>query len=186
MDQLANLPAPALITFGAVLAVILAVRYFGLWQGQKTSPASSPASAQVAAVIVDPTALNRATMAVEAHTAATHRLIEVEERRTRATEQWRSNLTAYVRNFVFTGKLGDRTGKFPSCPSHAALPTDERLFYLTETALADAGAAWTVREYDPVALTSATVPPDLNRAVGGPTGLRIVEVTACPSQGFTY
>lgn len=86
MDQLANLPAPALITFGAVLAVIFAVRYFGLWQGQKTSPASSPAAAQVAAVIVDPTALNKATMAVEAHTAATHRLIEVEERRTRATE----------------------------------------------------------------------------------------------------
>ncbi|TCV66260.1 hypothetical protein EDE05_1283 [Neorhizobium sp. R1-B] len=86
MDQLANLPAPALITFGAVLAVIFAVRYLGLWQGQKTSPSSSPASAQVAAVIVDPTALNKATAAVEAHTAAMHRAIDVEERRTRATE----------------------------------------------------------------------------------------------------
>lgn len=86
MDQLANLPAPALITFGAVLAVIFAVRYFGLWQGQKTSPAASPASAQVAAVIVDPTALNKATAAVEAHTVVMHRLIDVEERRTRATE----------------------------------------------------------------------------------------------------
>jgi hypothetical protein len=58
---------PALVTFGAVLAVIFGVRYFGLWQGQQHAPASSTASAQVAAVIVDPTALNKATAALEAH-----------------------------------------------------------------------------------------------------------------------
>lgn len=61
MEQLANLPTPALITFGATLAVIFGVRYLGLWQGAK-------AAAQVAAVIVDPTALNNATRALEAHT----------------------------------------------------------------------------------------------------------------------
>jgi hypothetical protein len=68
MEQLGSLPMPALITFGAVLAVIFGVRYFGLWQGQQHTPTSSAASAQVAAVIVDPTALNKATHAVEALT----------------------------------------------------------------------------------------------------------------------
>lgn len=68
MEQLANLPTPALITFGATLAIIFGVRYLGLWQGAKAAPATSPAAAQVAAVIVDPTALNNATRALEAHT----------------------------------------------------------------------------------------------------------------------
>lgn len=68
MEQLANLPTPALITFGATLAIIFGVRYLGLWQGAKAAPAASQAAAQVAAVIVDPTALNAATRALEAHT----------------------------------------------------------------------------------------------------------------------
>ncbi|WP_421440636.1 hypothetical protein [Agrobacterium tumefaciens] len=68
MEQLANLPTPALITFGATLAIIFGVRYLGLWQGAKAAPAASQAAAQVAAVIVDPTALNNATRALEAHT----------------------------------------------------------------------------------------------------------------------
>ncbi len=68
MEQLANLPTPALITFGATLAIIFGVRYLGLWQGAKAAPAASQAAAQVAAVIVDPTALNNATKALEAHT----------------------------------------------------------------------------------------------------------------------
>ncbi len=79
MEQLANLPTPALITFGATLAIIFGVRYLGLWQGAKAAPASSPAAAQVAAVIVDPTALNHATRAVEAHTAAMNKMIETME-----------------------------------------------------------------------------------------------------------
>jgi hypothetical protein len=61
MEQLANLPPLALVVFGGTLAVIFAVRYFGLATGAKSGPANSPASAQVAAVIVDPTALNRLT-----------------------------------------------------------------------------------------------------------------------------
>lgn len=74
MDQLGSLPMPALITFGAVLAVIFGVRYFGLWQGQQHAPAASAASAQVAAVIVDPTALNKATAALDAYTAAMNKM----------------------------------------------------------------------------------------------------------------
>lgn len=68
-QQIANLPPMALISFGAVLAVIFAVRTLGLWQGQRAAPASA-ATAQVAAVVVDPTALNKATAALEAHTEA--------------------------------------------------------------------------------------------------------------------
>lgn len=83
MEQLGSLPMPALMTFGAVLAVIFAVRYFGLWQGQQHAPAASAASAQVAAVIVDPTALNKATAALEAHTASMNKMIFVGEEMTR-------------------------------------------------------------------------------------------------------
>lgn len=54
----------AVITFGAVLALIFAVRYLGLWQGIKAGPAASASTAQVAAVIVDPTALNAAAAEV--------------------------------------------------------------------------------------------------------------------------
>jgi hypothetical protein len=61
LDKLADLPAPALISFGVVLAIIMGVRYLGIWQGEKASPTNGPSTAQVAAVIVDPTALNRLT-----------------------------------------------------------------------------------------------------------------------------
>lgn len=75
-QQIANLPPMALISFGVVLAVIFAVRHLGLLQGQKSSPVNSPAVAQVAAVVVDPTALNRASLALEAHTEALRDLTE--------------------------------------------------------------------------------------------------------------
>jgi hypothetical protein len=86
MEQLANLPPLALMTFGATIAVIFAVRHLGLMQGARTSPAASPAAAQVAAVIVDPTALNRATAVLEDHTAEMHRMAEIGERLARAHE----------------------------------------------------------------------------------------------------
>ncbi|MGN7292351.1 hypothetical protein [Rhizobium sp. SAFR-030] len=59
MDGLDKLPLPVLISIGLGLAVIFAVRYLGLMSGQRAAP--SQASAQVAAVIVDPTALNKMT-----------------------------------------------------------------------------------------------------------------------------
>lgn len=65
MEKLADLPPAALITFGVTLAVIFAARHLGLWQGQRIAPASSD-QAQVAAVIVDPSALNRASAAGDA------------------------------------------------------------------------------------------------------------------------
>ena len=61
MENLDKLPTPALIVFGATLALIFAVRYFGVFAGQRSVPLNNPSAAQVAAVIVDPTALNRAS-----------------------------------------------------------------------------------------------------------------------------
>lgn len=64
MKELADLPPSALIAFGAVLAVIYAARHFGITAGKNLGPAgASPAT--VAAVIVDPRALNRASEAGE-------------------------------------------------------------------------------------------------------------------------
>lgn len=76
MERLAELPPLALVVFGATLAVIFAVRHFGISAGAKAAPEKSQASAQVAAVIVDPTALNNATKALEAHTDAVLAMIE--------------------------------------------------------------------------------------------------------------
>ncbi|EPE99550.1 hypothetical protein [Rhizobium grahamii] len=61
MEKLADLPAPALITFGATLALIFAFRYLGIISADK----AGPSSATVASVIVDPTALMSATAAVK-------------------------------------------------------------------------------------------------------------------------
>lgn len=68
MEKIADLPPTALVTFGAVLALIFGVRYLGLFQGRNAAPENSANTAQVAAVIVDPSALNRATAALEAQT----------------------------------------------------------------------------------------------------------------------
>ena len=69
MEELIKaLPAEALVALGAVIGIGLLVRYFGLMQGQKSGPAHSSNAAQVAAVIVDPAPLNRATAALEAQT----------------------------------------------------------------------------------------------------------------------
>lgn len=76
MEKLAELPPLAIVVFGATLAVIFAVRYFGIASGVSAAPEKSQTSAQVAAVIVDPTALNNATKALEAHTEAVGDLTE--------------------------------------------------------------------------------------------------------------
>lgn len=45
MEKLLELPPLAIITFGAVLALIFGVRYLGLWQGQNSSPAACAGTA---------------------------------------------------------------------------------------------------------------------------------------------
>lgn len=90
VELLQALPMPALIVFAAVVGLIFGVRYLGLLQGLRASPASSDSKAQVAAVIVDPTALTaaaaevaglavavtEATVSGRAHTAAIDRLAD--------------------------------------------------------------------------------------------------------------
>ncbi len=85
-----DLPPLALIALGVTLALIFAINRFGFLQGRTAIPAASAGAAQVAAVIVDPSALNRASSALEAanviaieangiarqHTLATDRLAE--------------------------------------------------------------------------------------------------------------
>lgn len=96
----------ALVAFGVVLAVIFAVRYLGLWQGQQSGPKPGVSSAQVAAVIVDPTALNAAAaevaglavaieqgvVALRAHTAATDRLADKTDTLQNGVDQLRTEL----------------------------------------------------------------------------------------------
>lgn len=65
-QQISELPPLAIIVFGATLALIVAVRYLGLFNGARAAPAESKTAAPVAAVIVDPSALNRLTAAGEA------------------------------------------------------------------------------------------------------------------------
>jgi hypothetical protein len=75
-QQIANLPPWAMVVFGSVLAIIFGVRYFGLWQGRQASPSATTNTAQVAAVIMDPATLDRATDSVRSHTDAKKRLTD--------------------------------------------------------------------------------------------------------------
>lgn len=75
-QQIADLPLPALLAFGATLGAVIGARWLGLIQGRSVAPAS-PASAEVAAVVVDPTALNKATSALEAHTDMLEKGIDI-------------------------------------------------------------------------------------------------------------
>jgi hypothetical protein len=59
LPDLTGLHPLAILAFGATLAIIFAVRYIGIAMGMKAVPTSDSGKAQVAAVIVDPTALNR-------------------------------------------------------------------------------------------------------------------------------
>lgn len=63
-QQLSELPPLALIAFGVTAAIIFVVRYAGISAGANSAPQNNSATAQVAAVIVDPTALNAASASV--------------------------------------------------------------------------------------------------------------------------
>ena len=63
------LPWPAAFAFGMTLAIIFFVTQRGIKDGYKASPAHDAPAAQVAAMVVDSAALNRATAAIEAHNA---------------------------------------------------------------------------------------------------------------------
>ena len=83
MEQvISELPPSAYVIFVISLAVIYAVQRLGLWQGEKSASAQSD-KAQVAAVIVDPSALNRLSDEVGRLVTAVKSLVEVGEELTK-------------------------------------------------------------------------------------------------------
>jgi hypothetical protein len=79
MEKLVDAPPLALIAFGVTVALIFVTQRLGLFAGTNAGPEKARAAAQVATVIVDPTALNKATHALETHTAAINRAVSVAE-----------------------------------------------------------------------------------------------------------
>ncbi|WP_421578628.1 hypothetical protein [Shinella sp. M31] len=79
---ISELPPSAYVIFVISLAVIYAVQRFGLWQGEK-GPSASNEKAQVAAVIVDPSALNRLSDQVGKLVDSVVSLVEVGEELTK-------------------------------------------------------------------------------------------------------
>lgn len=67
-QDISDLPPLAIIAFGISLGILYFVTKGGFSNGQRSGPTSDANKAQVAAVIVDPSALNRATAALEAQT----------------------------------------------------------------------------------------------------------------------
>ena len=85
-EVLSKLPPEASIVFVVALAVLVATRQLGFKMGTETPPGKSEASATVAAVIVDPTALTAASASVEGlnltlieYNMLTKKFIEVDE-----------------------------------------------------------------------------------------------------------
>lgn len=73
----ASLPMPAALAFVSVFAAVVAASWRGISKGRENDPAKDVPAAQVAAVIVDPTALNAATAALHRHTESVDRQIIV-------------------------------------------------------------------------------------------------------------
>ncbi|WP_439618293.1 hypothetical protein [Shinella sp.] len=82
-ELIKSLPPMALLGVGIAVGVGLLVRYLGLAQGQAVSPAATSSAAQVAAVIVDPSALNRLSDQVGKLVDAVTALVEVGEELTK-------------------------------------------------------------------------------------------------------
>lgn len=74
LKTVAGLPLPAMIAFGVAAAVIFWVSKRGITDGRLSAPSNDHPAAQVAAVIVDPTALNRATDALNKLTVVMERM----------------------------------------------------------------------------------------------------------------
>jgi len=76
----ASLPLPAALAFVSVFAAVVAASWRGILKGRENDPARDVPAAQVAAVIVDPTALNAATSALNRHTESLDRMTDMFDR----------------------------------------------------------------------------------------------------------
>lgn len=108
MEQLSELPPLAIIVFGATLAVIFGVRYMGLLSGAKAPPEKSASSAQVAAVIVDPTALNRLTATGEAINMTLMEMNSVFKEKTRVDSMMATELDRIREEMRIQREIGRR------------------------------------------------------------------------------
>jgi hypothetical protein len=72
----ASLPLPAAIAFVSVFGAVIAVSWRGILKGRELDPAKGVPAAQVAAVVVDPTALNALTAAVNKQTGVMEEMLD--------------------------------------------------------------------------------------------------------------
>jgi hypothetical protein len=90
MDEIikfaSSLSPPAAIAFAAVSAVLIWITRLGILEGRKADPAKDVPAAQVAAVIVDPTALNNATAALNRHSNVTEQQTDAIEGLTKSVD----------------------------------------------------------------------------------------------------
>ena len=77
LPDLSQLPPWAVIAFGISLAIIVGLAWVGERCGKNGNPANLSNTARVAAVIVDPTALNAAAGEVSGLALAVHELVVV-------------------------------------------------------------------------------------------------------------
>jgi hypothetical protein len=108
MEQLADLPMPALITFGGVLALVFGVRYLGLLSGAGATPEKSSTTAQVAAVIVDPTALNKLSAAGEALNMTLMESNQIAREKIRVDKQLAEELDSFREEIRIQREIGRR------------------------------------------------------------------------------
>jgi hypothetical protein len=109
MEQLASLPPLAIIVFGVTLALIFGVRYMGLLSGAGGAPEKTQASAQVAAVIVDPTALNKLSAAGEAVNMTLIELVMVLKEKVRTEKQVAEELDSIREELRIQREISRRT-----------------------------------------------------------------------------
>jgi hypothetical protein len=107
-QQVSELPPLAMVVFAATLALIIGVRYLGLFAGGKATPEKAASSAQVAAVIVDPTALNRLTAAGEALNMTLMEAVAVTKEKTRVDNLMATELDRIREELRIQREIGRR------------------------------------------------------------------------------
>lgn len=107
-QQVSELPPLAMVVFAATLALIVAVRYLGLFAGARATPASGASAAPVAAVIVDPSALNRLTAAGEALNMTLMEIIQVAKEKNRVDSLMATELDRLREELRIQREIGRR------------------------------------------------------------------------------
>jgi hypothetical protein len=109
MDEIikfaSSLSPPAAIAFAAVSAVLIWITRLGILEGRRNDPGKDVPAAQVAAVIVDPTALNRLSDQAAALNATLKDLCEIARKRRGWTRSWQRSSIGFAKRCEFSGSL---------------------------------------------------------------------------------